>query len=315
MQIDFVSLFDVVAGIAPRIDIPRDEVDVYVELPLKASAFEGKLARAPIHQCFQQARAAAALLDCLFNTAASLRWLDVASTGFPLQSDLAREAGRVELVRLANQEREFRVYADQRRRLPPRWRDVSAVEVSDGPLVGNPPTVPRSYEIGFDRIALLRLLKQQEISHNLGELAPDLIVDPPLQPCQESALNKPSQADAMHSRHKQQWNFRGPLADVKKMAVQEAHDSDDVHSIWLALVAIASRPDCDRPHLLIGYVPSENVIKYRDEDVTREEDSIKELKRSEFCDSLENQRRERRRRALRTRGASPPITTSPHDSP
>lgn len=300
MQIDFVSLFDVVAAIAPRIDIPQDEVDVYVEVPLQASAFERKLARAPIHQCFQQARAATVLLNCLFNTAESLRWLDVALTGFPLQSDQAREAGRAELVRLVNQEREFRVHADQRRRLPPRWRDVPVMDVSGRPLGGTRPTVPRSYEIGFDRVELLRLLKRHEIGHNLGELTPDLIIDPPLPPRQESPHIELSPADPIPGRHKRQWNFRGPLADIKKMAVQQAHDPDDVHSIWLALVAIASRPD--RPNLLIGYVPSENVIKYRDEDVRCEEDSIKELKRSEFCDSLKNQQRERHRRALRAQG-------------
>ncbi|WP_019139871.1 hypothetical protein [Noviherbaspirillum massiliense] len=281
MQINFVSLFDAVRAIAPRIEVSQGEVDLYADLPGEDDSFGRLLAQASLRQFFQKSRAAFRLLNCLFNTPAAIRWFDIALTGFPLQSEDARKEGRDELVRWTKQEQEFQANVDRMRRLSPRWRDATPDTTNEKSLSLNPPKSPRSCSIGFDRIELIRILDQNTIPHNLGELPPfinehidDSIAVPLV------AADTPTAAEPSASTQKKRRQFRGPLAEVLKMAQEAAKDPDDPQSVWIALVNIARRKD--RPLPILGYVDNENVVQWEDEGAKADEEKVRYFGRSDM---------------------------------
>ncbi|WP_147299623.1 hypothetical protein [Cupriavidus taiwanensis] len=172
MQINFVSLSDVVRAIAPRVDVAEEEVELYSAQPANDGPLWEMLARRPARQCFQESRAAIQLLECLFKTSAGPRWFDTVLRGYPLQSEDARKEGRDELVRFVNQEQEFKASVERMRSPFARWHDRRFDGENQPARALDYPKMRRSNEIGFDRTELISYLVDNGVSYSPQLLAP-----------------------------------------------------------------------------------------------------------------------------------------------
>lgn len=274
MNIDFVSLSELIEKTYPRIEVAEEEVDAYSVLPDEGDAFELTIARYPAYHSFKRSRAAMALLNCLFNTSATLRWFDDSLPGVTLQSEEVRKEIRDALVRIAKEEQEFKKCVNRIRRLPPRWQESSINGESQPAPFLHPPAWPRSRDIGFERSELIGLLDANNISHNLGDLPPNAYEETEqktvAQPLAATAsiLDKP-----LIPLQKKRRRFRGPLADILKMAQEAAADPNDPHSVWIAFKNIAQRKFPPSP--IIGFAEDDQAVKWLDEE---EEDEKKQIK-------------------------------------
>ncbi len=262
MQVNFISLFDAISKISPRMEVSQDEVDSYSDLPGEEDSFGRMLARTPVHQCFQKSRAATALLNALFNTSTALRWFDRALTQSPLQSEDIRKEIRDELVRMANQEQQFKDSVNHARHIPQRWHDNSTDGKNQAAPFLNPPKWPRTRDIGFERNELIALLNKNDIPHNFGDI-PSAEEEGPKENIAVQPLTASIPKTDTLSSQKKRRRFRGPLAEVLKMAQEAAKDPEDPQSVWVALITIARRKDPPPP--IIGYVENEKLVQWEND--------------------------------------------------
>lgn len=167
MQINFISLFEIIRAVVSRIEISESELNYYSETPIDETPFAKLLAQASAKQCFGISRVAASLLQCLINTPAAPPWFDKALTGFPLQSEEAKKEGRDELVRLANEEHKFKANFERDRHVPSRWLDSPPIEPQEA-LFLDLPKLQRTRSIGFDRFEITNFLDKNNIPHTLA---------------------------------------------------------------------------------------------------------------------------------------------------
>ncbi|QNB06082.1 hypothetical protein G5S34_04370 [Herbaspirillum frisingense] len=271
MNTPFISLYDAIHAIAPRIQIPNETIDAYIVHPSEEDDFLLTLARAPVRTCFQNSRAAIQLLHLLFSDHIGTKWYDSSEIGLYLQSDPAREEARQILISYANDEKLLRKNFSDDQRAPSRFTDTQT-KVKFMPL----PKRPRSMEIRLKQDELIALLDGALIAHNLqagvtaenkteqmarktestesseSPTAPytEPTLEKRVQPEESQHLPAPSSLPShVHLIADESFPFRGPLRQTIIDLINSSTRPIDPYGIWAQLVKRAIK---DPPPPLLG---------------------------------------------------------------